>query len=200
MSRHRFCGRRGCSTSSNVAVNYRRTERPALIVFTPARRHSPQTSPQAVQSTGGRRRWWGRISSCGQFSIGPRSDAYHKGLWRQRLSRRGPPLLAAPPVFAFPTQRPEDPGATNLLPCPIGGSWILVAHALLRAVSALLPTLNISPSRGVGRSADAVRRSACATSAPVFPTVCKEPCGECGSGTQECVGHFRPAVLSIASG
>ncbi len=64
-------------------------------------RHSPQTSLQAVESTGGPTSVWGRISSCGRFSIGPRADACHKGLWRQRRSRRGStPALGDASVFS----------------------------------------------------------------------------------------------------
>jgi hypothetical protein len=41
-------------------------------------------------------------------------------------------------------------------------NWIFVAHALLRAASALLPTL-VRGSKGVAMSGDTARTSACAT-------------------------------------
>ncbi len=49
--------------------------------------HKPRRKP--LKALGSRRRLWGRISSCGRFSIGPPTDACHKGFWRQRRSRRG---------------------------------------------------------------------------------------------------------------
>ncbi len=89
-------------------------------------------------------------------------------------------LLPTLNIFAIQRQRHEREsipggnvsGATNLLPCPVGWSWILVAHALLRAVSALLPTLNIF----------AIQRQR----------------NECRCGTQECVRHFSPPVFPAA--
>ncbi len=75
-------------------------------------------------------------------------------------------LLATPPDSPQPEAAIRAKGTTNLLPCPIGWRWILVAHALVRAVSALMPALNF---RAVQR-----RRH------------------ECRRGTQECVRHVGP--------
>ncbi len=58
--------------------------------------------------------------------------------------------------------------------CPIGWSRILVAHALMRAVSALLPTL--------GTIAIQRRRH------------------ECRRGTHECMRHFSTAIRAMATG
>ncbi len=63
-------------------------------------------------------------------------------------------------------------GATNLWPC---GRWwpgLLVAHALLRAVSALLPALGVF----------AIQRQR----------------HECRCGTHECVRHFSPPAFPVA--
>ncbi len=80
--------------------------------------HSPQTSPEAAESTGGQRRLWGGISSCGRFSIGLRADACHKGFRRQRRSRRASiPLLATPPHSRRPepaTRPGDDPWRERL--------------------------------------------------------------------------------------
>ena len=61
-----------------------------------------------------------------------------------------------------------------------------------------------SQPRGVDTSVDAARKSACATSEALFPTVCVEVSGKCRHGTQECVRHSTrswtnevPGCLSV---
>ncbi len=114
-------------------------------------------------------------------------------------------------------------GTPTFLLCVRGSRRILVAHALLRAVSALPPTLgtfaiprqrheresipggNVSGAtnlggkrRRAGRLKIGRRMKSCPTTdvgPPVLSVACRKVCGECRCGTQECVRHVGPSVI-----
>src|SRR5947209_3161123 len=74
-----------------------------------------------------------------------------------------------------------------------------VAHALVRAVSALLPTpLDTGNPRcrheqETVPSGTSLAPQTSASGSPLFPMICAEVCGKCRHGTHECVRHQHPS-------
>ena len=127
-------------------------------------------------------------------------------------------LLRTPWLFAIQRRRQEQEtvpdgsvsGTTNLAGVVIRSRRVLVAHALLRAVSALLPTPWLP---GIQRrrqeqqtipSGTSLAPQTSASGCPLFPTICAQVCGKWRRGTQECVRHLRhlffPTVCAEVSG
>src|SRR5436309_12391439 len=83
---------------------------------------------------------------------------------------------------------------------------VLVAHARLRAVSALLSTpLDAGKPRcrheqETVPSGTSLAPQTSASGCPVFPTICAEVCGKCRHGTQECVRHQHPSGFDYYPG
>ncbi len=116
--------------------------------------HKPPRKP--LQTQGVRRRLWGRISSCGRFSIGPRADACHKGLCQRRSDQGASPALGD--ASAFPAVTGSDTSERRSL-----AGTSLAPQTSRRACATSVPLCFQQLAARFVESVAAARTSACAT-------------------------------------